>query len=200
MHLPTRLLKDEPRRNPFLRKGFAIGIGIAACAFAGWMMLSSCSRTGGKVVDEGEEYHADNDIAMTIRSVGDAFRVNEPLVESDWRYEGVLTDGTGMPLYTDIMGSPGQWSVEAVSANELRMHNLYLGDLLPENLRQYLVQALELSDPLREGVVKDAEGGDVEVAEYDIPGGTMRIETREAKAPNGIEGPLVSISLTRRIE
>lgn len=175
----------------------AAGIGMAACALFAWTMLGSCSGGSKDESKEAEEYHADNDIAMTIRSVSDAFVVGEPLHDKGYHFEGVLTDGAGMPLYTDIMGSPGQWSVDVVSANELRIHNLYLGDLLPENLRQYLEQSLDLEEPVRRGTVRDAEDSEIEISEYILPGGTMRIETREAKTPNGVTGPLVSISLLR---
>lgn len=178
--------------------GIAVaGIGLVACALFAWTMLGSCSSGGKDVSKEAEEYHADNDIAMTIRSVSDAFEVGEPLYDKGYRFEGVLTDGAGLPLYTDIMGSPGQWSVEVISPNELRIHNLYLGDLLPENLRQYLEQSLNLDEPVRRGIVRDAEDNEIEISEYMIPGGIMHIETHEAKTPNGITGPLVSISLNR---
>lgn len=161
------------------------------------IMAIGCSRSNPNARAPKEEYHADNDIAMIVRSVSDAFAVDEPLAEADYLFEGVLTDGAGMPLYTDIMGSPGQWKVEVVSENELRMHNLYLGDLLPENLQQYLVQTLELAEPERSGKVTDAEGNEMEVSEYDIPGGVMRIETGEATAANGVTGPLMSISIRK---
>lgn len=160
------------------------------------LYCSGCSETASRQSRQAEDYHADNDIAMTVRSVSDAFSVGEPLHDSDYRFEGVLTDGTGMPLYTDVMGSPGQWQVEVVSETMLRIHNIYLGDLLPANLTQYLVQTLDLGEPRREGQVVDAEGDEVEITEYSLPGsGTMRIETSEATAPNGTVGPLVSILL-----
>lgn len=182
-----------------LKKGriavFAVGaLGVAALIA---LIAGGCSRQSDSVKPEKEEYHADNDIAMTVRSVSDAFQVDEPLRDADYRFEGVLTDGAGMPLYTDIMGSPGQWQVEVVSERELRIHNLYLGDLLPDNLQQYLVQTLDLGEPERAGKVMDAEGEEKEVSEYKLPGGVIRIETSVAKAANGAEGPLMSISVRK---
>lgn len=52
-------------------------------------------------------FHADNDIAMTVRSLVDAVRVGETLLPADYDFVGVLTDGQGTPLYTDVDGAPG---------------------------------------------------------------------------------------------
>lgn len=182
-----------------LKKGRIIAMAAGALGVAAVLalMVAGCSHKGESAKPGKEEYHADNDIAMTLKSVSDAFQVNEPLREMDYRFEGVLTDGAEMPLYTDIMGSPGQWQVEVVSERELRIHNLYLGDLLPENLQQYIVQSLDLGEPERSGKVIDAEGDEMEVSEYKLPGGIIRIETSEAVAANGVEGPLMSISVRK---
>ncbi len=167
------------------------GIGVVA----GILLAASCSGNKQNSAPETEEYHAENDIAMTIRSVSDAFEVNEPLNGADYNFEGVLTDGAGMPLYTDIMGSPGQWQIVVTDKEELRIRNMYLGDLLPGNLEQYIVDSLELGDPELTETITNSEGEEMQVSVYALPGGEIRIETSEAKAANGAEGPLMTIIL-----
>ncbi len=61
-----------------------------------------------------EYFHADNDIAMTVRSLADAIKVGEPLDSTEYDFNGVLTDGQGAPLYTDVQGSPGTWIVDVL--------------------------------------------------------------------------------------
>ena len=157
-------------------------------------LSAGCSGDGGrKRASEPEEFHADNDIAMTIRSVADAFRESAPLLAEDYAFEGVLTDGEGAPLYTDMTGSPGLWAVQVLDSASLRIHNLYLGDLLPDNLRQYLVLTLGLDMPIR--IEAPQEAGGSEMTEYAIEAGLLRFESHTAKAANGVEGPLVNILL-----
>ncbi len=143
-----------------------------------------------------DEYHADNDIAMTIRSITDALRVGEPLDTLDYNFEGVLTDGEGHPLYTDIQGTPGSWDVDVISPTTAVVRNIYLGDLLPDDLESYLAGSLNLS---AENVIESTEYDDDEETQlvvYDIDGVYLRIETRAGVAPNGLEGPLMSIIAT----
>lgn len=143
-----------------------------------------------------EEYHADNDIAMTLRSITDALRVGEPLDTLDYNFEGVLTDGEGHPLYTDIQGSPGTWEVDVISPTTAVIRNIYLGDLLPDDLESYIAGSLNLS---AENIIETAEYDDddeTQLVVYDTGGGYLRIETRGAVAPNGLEGPLMSIIAT----
>lgn len=199
MRLPTKPSKVDSGLK-LLRGGKIVlaGAGVAVCALVLIGALSGCnSKESGKGCRESEEYHADNDIAMTVKSVSDAFTVGEPLTETDYRFEGVLTDGAGRPLYTDIMGTPGVWEVTVVSPRELKLRNVYLGDLLAADLRQYLEESLELGEPLREGVVEDADGHETQIVEYSIPGGKLRVATTEATAANGVTGPMVSITLTK---
>lgn len=142
-----------------------------------------------------EEYVADNDIAMTVRSIIDAISVGEPLDTTEYNFNGVLTDGEGIPLYTDIQGNPGEWEIDVTSDNSVRIHNLYLGDLLPEHLTNYLTISLNLTDSISaDAVIDDDEDTNTEI--YHFESGDIRIQTRDAYAPNGLEGPLMSIVIS----
>lgn len=145
-----------------------------------------------------EEYHADNDIAMIIKSIVDALHVGEPLDTLDYNFEGILTDGEGHPLYTDIQGQPGRWDVDVISPTSIVIRNLNLGDLLPDYLESYVTGSLNLT---ADNVVETAEFDDDEETQlvvYDFGGGYLRFETRASVAPNGLEGPLLSIIATKR--
>lgn len=170
-----------------------VGEGVAACMVAVALTLGGCSRSNPAPQIVNEEYHADNDIAMTVRSITDAFSVGEPLQAADYDFEGVLTDGEGRPLYTDIMGSPGQWKIEVHDPGRVRIYNIYLGDLLPDDLEQYLRESLGLDTPIYLEPTADSE--DVSLTVYKVPGGVLKFESRTAHAANGAEGPLVAIVL-----
>lgn len=166
--------------------------------------LASCTgnKTDAKDSDTAtpvvESYHADNDIAMTVRSIVDAIKVGEPLDTLDYNFEGILTDGQGHPLYTDIQGAPGEWEVDVLSPTSAVIRNLYLGDLLPDDLESYLAQSLDLNDS---DIIETEEYDDDEstsLVVYDFDGGYLRIETRAGMAPNGLEGPLMSIIATKK--
>ena len=144
-----------------------------------------------------EEYHADNDIAMTLRSITDAIRVGEPLDTLDYNFEGVLTDGEGRPLYTDIQGSPGEWIVDVLSPTSAVLRNVYLGDLLPDYLETYIAGSLNLSDSNIVETTEFDDDDDTSLVVYDLDGGYLRIETRSAVAANGLAGPLMSIIATK---
>lgn len=163
---------------------------------------SSCSSTEEKKEGRATEsvtpetYRADNDIAMTVRSLADALSQGEPLDSADYNFEGVLTDGQGYPLYTDIQGGPGVWEVLVLSPRSAVVRNLYLGDLFPDDLGNYVISALGLSP---DSEIQSHEYDDDEMTSvrlYSFNGGELRIESRSAVAPNGLEGPLVSIILT----
>lgn len=144
------------------------------------------------------EYHADNDIAMTVRSLADAIRVGEPLDSTEYDFEGVLTDGQGAPLYTDVQGGPGIWVIDVLDQKNVTIKNLYLGDLLPGDLESYLLQSLRLTDENRmtftaHDAVNDEE---TNISVYDFNGGYLRFEIRSGIAPNGLEGPLLTIIMS----
>ena len=171
---------------------FAISASIAGCGGSG--SRHDASPDSAQIPPS---YHADNDIAMTVRSITDALRVGEPLDTLDYNFEGILTDGEGHPLYTDIQGTPGSWDVDVISPTTAVIRNVYLGDLLPDDLESYLASSLNLSP---ENIIETEEFDDDEETQlvvYDIDGVYLRIETRAAVAPNGLEGPLMSIIATK---
>ena len=173
------------------------------------LLLSSCAGGGAKTdnsygasdsTPEGQAhevaYHADNDIAMTLLSVTDAIRQGELLDSIDYNFEGILTDGLGHPLYTDIQGAPGVWQVEVTSPESISIRNLYLGDLLPEALESYVTKSLGLTESnlVDPATLMFTDGA--AVSAYNFPGGILRFETRTALTPAGQEGPLMTISAT----
>lgn len=145
-----------------------------------------------------EYFHADNDIAMTVRSLADALRVGEPLDSAEYDFEGILTDGQGTPLYTDVQGAPGQWVIDVLDEGNVMIRNLYLGDLLPDDLEAYLLQALETTDSARMEVTphEAVDDDETEIKAYDLEGAYLRFEVRAGMAQNGIEGPLLSIIMS----
>lgn len=145
-----------------------------------------------------EEFHADNDIAMTIRSMADAIKVGEPLDSTLYNFEGVLTDGQGTPLYTDVQGAPGIWKISVLDNKRVIIRNLYLGDLLPDDLQSYLLQSLRLNEemPFILSDTEDPTKEGNEIIVYDFGGGYLCFEVGSGIAPNGLEGPLISIIMS----
>lgn len=166
-----------------------------------------CSRSNRKaaIADSdtvatapAEYYHADNDIAMTVRSLVDALSIGERLDSVNYDFKGVLTDGQGRPLYTDITGTPGIWEVDVTSPTSAVIRNTNIGDLLPWDLEHYLVQTLNLDEsdmiPPSPEVPSDA---DIHRVEYDFGSGFLRIETRKVIA-DGMEGALMNITTAKK--
>lgn len=179
----------------------AIAIAVAAVVF----ITQGCRKRQPEAspelsvpLHEQACFHADNDIAMTVRSLADAIKVGEPLDSAEYDFEGVLTDGQGAPLYTDVQGSPGVWRVDVLDHRNVTISNIYLGDLLPMDLRSYILQTLRVGDDSRldftaHEAVSDSE---TEISVYDCGGVYLQFEVRAGIAPNGIEGPLVNISMS----
>lgn len=173
------------------------------------LMVACCKQSASKdaatdnmTLNNTEYYHADNDIAMTVRSIVDAIKVGEPIDSLDYDFKGVLTDGQGSPLYTDIQGAPGMWVVDVLDTKNVTIKNLYLGDLLPGDLQNYIVQSLQLSDDqqLTFTVSNEAvQDDEMEINLYDFGGGYLRFEIRAGIAPNGIEGPLLTIFMSKEL-
>ena len=174
----------------------AFGALCAACSHEG----KEDEETREAEESSEEAFHADNDIAMTVRSIVDAISVGEPLDTADYNFEGVLTDGSGRPLYTDVQGLPGKWDIDVLSKSQVVIRNLGIGDLLPEDLIHYIAGSLELTDAdiLRDthSVLDDDE--EAERVVYDFGGGYLSIDTRSSMAMNGLEGPLMTITATRK--
>lgn len=173
-------------------------------------MTSGCSGAKRTAVSESayvaapEAYHADNDIAMTVRSLVDALNVGEELDSADYDFHGVLTDGTGRPLYTNLQGTPGQWEVDVTSPTSAVIRNTHVGDLLPWDLESYLVQSLNTTDndvvKVEVGEEEDPlEGDTIYRAVYDFGGGYLRIETRKVIASEGTEGAVMNITAAKNI-
>ena len=82
------------------------------------------------------------------------------------------------------------------STKNVIIRNLYLGDLLPGDLEAY--QSLRLNESSKmsftaHDAVNDEE---TQISVYDFNGGYLRFEIRAAIAPNGLEGPLLSIFMS----
>lgn len=159
---------------------------------------ASKKESSSDSLQDSEEFHADNDIAMTIRSIADAIKVGEPLDSTEYDFQGVLTDGQGAPLYTDVQGSPGIWVVDVLDKRNATIRNLYLGDLLPNDLQTYILQSLSLYGASPIDIENDdaTEYDDTSIQVYDFGGGYLRFEIRAGIAPNGLEGPLLTIILS----
>lgn len=161
---------------------------------------SSCKkseerRPSDNEIRESFDLHADDDIVMTISSLIDAVSVGEPLDSLDYDYEGVLTDGSGRPLYTDLQGAPGVWDIEVVTPQHACIRNVYLGDLLPEDLEQYIISQISVTprDHIESSEYDDDDEADLSA--YDFGAGYLRFETRVGRTTNGLEGPLLTIRI-----
>lgn len=185
----------EAKSFQALRPSLTMNVLLIATVICIVTFMAGCVKKGDSSSNHNAEteYHADNDIAMVVRSLADAVSVGEPLDSADYDYDGVLTDGQGTPLYTDMQGSPGQWEVNVINPSKAVIRNLYLGDLLPGDLESYITQTLNLEDS--DYVETDEFDSDDEsdLSLYNIPGGELRFEVRAGIAPNGLEGPLMSI-------
>lgn len=179
-----------------LRRGGAL--------FCGAVMLSvtSCGPgNGGRGADSDsaacEEFHADNDIAMTVRSVADALRVGESLDTANYNFDGVLTDGTGRPIYTNLRGGPGKWSVDAVSDTSLTIRNADLGDLLSEDLESYIASSLGVDDSNLVDSLSGSVPGGHTTHVYDFGGGRIRFEVHNVTTPDEQTAAMMIISLSK---
>ena len=175
------------------------GISVGAAALVLLVACSSKSNESGarpSADSTRAEYHADYDIAMTLRSAADAIQVGEPLDTSLYNFEGILTDGEGRPLYTNIQGLPGNWEIDVLSPTSIEIRNLEVGDLLPDYLKTYLLAAVDVTAMNLVHSYSDEEDEfDTEI--YGFDGGFLRMETRKQMAPNGIEGSLMRIIATK---
>ncbi len=109
-------------------------------------MFQGCGSDNRKDSDndsvaEPEEFHADYDIAMTVRSIADAINVDETLDPNLYDFTGILTDGTGRPLYTAAEGMPGEWNVTVCKGDTAKIYPLEEGDLLADDLETYVVNS-----------------------------------------------------------
>lgn len=166
------------------------------------IVLVSCgSRTASVSLEvtepEESQFHADNDIAMTVCSLVDALRVGERLDSVDYGFQGILTDGQGTPLYTDIEGNPGEWIVKVVSDDEAHISNLHLGDLMTEDLRHYVVDALNLNSADLVTAYANPANEEEFIWLYDIGDVQVAFSETLVITPADLEGILMSISVFR---
>lgn len=143
-------------------------------------------------------FHADNDIAMTVRSLVDAVRVGETLLPADYDFVGVLTDGQGTPLYTDVDGAPGEWQVKVFADDGVSISNLYMGDLMDEDLRSYILSALHLNSADLVSAYHNPDNDEELIYHYDAGEVDINFSTAPASTPSGLEGTIMSISISRR--
>jgi hypothetical protein len=183
-------------------KKFFFKSGMAACVGSVALMAVSCHRTRDdieitpkQVVEEDNVIP--NDIAMTVSSLADAINMGEQLDSASYDYEGVMTDGRGAPLYTNMRGAPGEWLVSVTGDESVVIRNTDLGDLLPNDLCEYVVGTMGLTDDnvVESGVMESDE--ETEVLTYDIGEGMLRFEMRPEVASNGLEGVWLSIIIKK---
>jgi len=172
------------------------------------MLIQACSHSSSTSGEDGEEsvtiadtvpselpFVADNDIGMTVRSMANTINIGDNLDSTDYNFEGVLTDGVGMPLFTDITGMPGKWEVEVVDSTQVRIRNLSPGDLQPHQLVEYLTQVL---DPEEGNIVLESETdeGEVHKVSYRYGKTEMCVSTRPQQIGNtGEVAPVMEITL-----
>lgn len=183
--------------------------GLVGLLFAGALgvaIFAACSSSKEKEKEAPSDtsdapFHADNDIAMTVCSLVDAFRVGEKIDSVDYDFKGVLTDGEGSPLYTDLNGGPGEWIVDVLTPGDVSIKNVELGDLLPGDLEAYLLESLQLGPQNKVYLTtEDADTSeDTDISVYDFEGGYIRFENRSVVAPNGLEGYLFTIRLSQSL-
>ncbi|MDE6811456.1 MAG: hypothetical protein K2J15_03810 [Muribaculaceae bacterium] len=175
---------------------------LLTCGILTGLTLPGCSSAGSEKNDSvpvvtSEEYHADNDIAMNLRSIIDAINVGQSLDSTDYNFKGILTDGSGRPLYTDVQGTPGQWEIKVLSGESAVISNLYLGDLLADDLVTYLLSSLGIYHYQLMTMSAGNDDTDDSVSIYTTGDSELIIEQRTAKAPNGAEGPLLKITVRK---
>ena len=167
------------------------------------IVLVSCgNRAVAPVLEESVSgdgpFHADNDIAMTVCSLVDAVRVGERLDSADYGFEGILTDGQGTPLYTDLEGNPGEWEVKVLADDEARISNLHLGDLMTEDLRAYIIGALGLNAAdLVTAYVNPADEQEF-IWLYDIGDVQVAFSETMVRTPSDLEGVMMAVSVFKR--
>ncbi len=167
------------------------------------ILLVSCGNKAANISYEPEssdanQFHADNDIAMTVCSLVDALRVGERLDSTDYNFDGILTDGQGTPLYTDVEGNPGEWKVRVENSEEARISNLYLGDLMTEDLRNYILGALGLNNAdLATAYVNPSDEHEF-IWLFDAGDVNVAFSETLAKYPNGLEGTLMAVSVSKK--
>lgn len=167
---------------------------IGPASLAAVILLGACNGGSKKSSEAETVFHADDDIAMVVRSLADAINVGENLNPSDYNFTGVLTDGAGRPLYTDLQGLPGEWSIEVVDSTMATVRSTKIGDLATADLQSYLAGALQV-DTADVYVARDFKGRAQTI--YNIPGGYLVMTTQSDTTSTGLIGERMSITLRR---
>lgn len=170
-------------------------VGILAICLI--VVMAGCGKNSEKKnVDSDSiaaaEYHADHDIAMTAKSVADAIKVGERLFSEDYTYNGVLTDGVGKPIYTSVEERPGNWEVTVTSPKSVEISNAEPGDLVPSELRDYLLKSLNLNEENRVDKSSGNSGNAVEI--YDMQGCYLSVETFTTKFDREYQNIKITLS------
>ena len=189
----------------YIGKKYCIGGDKALLLMVSVMLivLVSCGNKAPGISNESAmpddgPFHADNDIAMTVCSLVDAVRVGEKLDTADYNFDGILTDGQGTPLYTDIEGNPGEWKVRVVNDDEARICNLHLGDLMTDDLRNYIISSLNLnSADLVTAYINPTDDKEF-IWLYDICDVNFSFSETLIKTPSYREGIIMSIAVFRK--
>lgn len=189
----------------FIGKKYCKGEEMTRIMLASLMLilLVSCMNRTSVNSPEGQvgedaQFHADNDIAMMVCSLVDAVRVGERLDSADYFFEGVLTDGQGTPLYTDIDGNPGEWRARVVSGDEARISNLFIGDLMTADLRNYILNALGLNDADLATAYVNPNNESELIWLYDLGDADVSFSEIETKTPSDLEGIIMTITVFRK--
>lgn len=169
---------------------------ITSCATGGKQHVEEDSANMNDSVAPTDIYHADNDIAMTLKSIIDVLNQGEALDSLDYNYTGILTDGTGHTLYTDIEGAPGIWNVNIQSPDSAVITNLYLGDLLPNALESYIYHTLGMEEVKSEDPILHEAYSTGETHRYRLGEADIIFKTATGLSPAGQEGPLITITVT----
>lgn len=150
-----------------------------------------------QIEEEEPPFIASNDIGMTVRSVASTINIGEPLDSSDYSFSGVLTDGIGMPLFTDASGMPGRWQIEVIDSTRVSIRNLSAGYLQPHELMEYLALSLgEQDQPLEH--IGEQDRGDTHIDHYRLGRTNLSVETTpEPIGDTGEVSPRMEIILHR---
>ncbi len=172
----------------FAAVGCVLAAGLVACG-NGNRETADSAADSAKVTPPQPKFHADNDIAMVVRSLVDAVEVGEKLDSAVYNYRGVLTDGQGKPIYLDTETNPGVWEVKVLSAGRATLSNVNDGDMRADELAKYVVSCLPFGDERLIHV--HGREGDCRV--YALKNGRL---TFTGTAPEGLEGCRIEIEIS----
>lgn len=187
------MIKNFYNRKALWGSAIAALVAMAACGGANGGKDAAGKDSDSMFSASQQDFHADNDIAMTLGSIADAIRVGEPLDSATYSYTGVLTDGVGRPLYTDVDGTPGAWNVNVVSANDAVISTTDVGDLPAAELEKYVVTSLGLGEPI---LVKDHADGTYRLYAFS-DNEQMSVESHVVTDNTGFQGTKMVIGIWR---